>query len=216
MSLNRMKFLSGIITEDVYKDLEKIAFGDLKKADEPDTEWEAKVFKALDDYIMEPGSSEREALAQYMPDLFKLKPKYPDDLVPNVTTVYRGIQLSGNEYKQYINSEQNIMLTDDYVYNSRSSITSWTADAEVAKSFALQEHAGIIGKSPDWIWMRPCPAIVKATVDKSFILNTNLTNRFRNDPVAEHEILRYANEPIITTLFIDREWLQRYKQHNKL
>ena len=62
-------------------DMEKIAFGDLKNAAESDTKWEAAAYRALESYVMDHTYEHRDELERYLPDLFKMKSKYPNDLI---------------------------------------------------------------------------------------------------------------------------------------
>lgn len=213
--LNRLRQLAGI-NEDISRpittdDIEKVFFGDLKNAGEKDTEVENEIYAALDEFI--DGLEMTEAkpkLLKILKNLHRLKPKYPDDLIPKAKVVYRGTSASEQIYKSLILAKDDIRADGEYnysfMYHPRSEIQSWSTSKRVAKIFAELNAFGVT----------ETPAIMTTAVDDHFILTAALTNMIRRKSLGhvvsgdEHEIIRISKEPMKTKLTVSGKWLRRW------
>jgi hypothetical protein len=199
--------------EDI-KDMEKIAFGNLKQAEEKDTEWEAKVFQALRNFVAYADPANKTAADAVLKDVHDLKAKYPNDLMPNSRTAFRGTLFTKSHYKKFLttvdpdlidNSDRDIYV-GDIMYSPRSPIQSWTTDEHTANAFAATGESFM---GTDWQDERPYPAIIEAVVDDTFIFNTTLTNKIAqyNHIDDENEIIRTSGAPIKCKIYVLASWL---------
>jgi hypothetical protein len=100
MNIDRLRQLAGI--NEAIKDFEKVAFGNLKKSGEEDTEFEADVFDALSNFIQMSDPSNKADADAILKDVHALKAKYPDELVPDAKFAFRGTQLQSAKYRELL------------------------------------------------------------------------------------------------------------------
>jgi hypothetical protein len=214
MNFDRLRQLAGI--NEAVKDFEKVAFGNLKKSGEEDTEFEADVFDALSNFIQMSDPSNKADADAILKDVHALKAKYPDELVPDANFAFRGTQLQSAKYRELLeyysdddlaNMEQfDLMHVADIMYTPRSPIQSWTTREFTAVNFAA---AGDSGAGYKWWSTFPYPAVLEAKVDSTFIMSTDTTNRIadHNNIVHENEIIRTAGQPISCKVHVTADWL---------
>jgi hypothetical protein len=214
MNFDRLRQLAGI--NEAIDDFEKVAFGDLKKSDEADTEFEAAVFYALGEFIQMADPSNKAAADEILKDVHALKAKYPDELIPDSKFAFRGTQLPPDKYREFLeyysdddlaNMEQfDLMHVADIMYTPRSPIQSWTTRESTAVHFAA---AGDSGAGYKWESQFPYPAVLEARVDSTFIMSPDITNRIadRWRIAQEHEIIRTAGQPISCKVHVTANWL---------
>jgi hypothetical protein len=198
------------------KDMEDVAFGDMKKNDEKDTAWEASVYQALYNFIHDADPSNKASADRILKDVHALKAKYPKELMPNATSAMRGTQLSKERYASILSSvdwdkvnkmgRYDVCHVDNISYTPRSPIQSWTTSKAVAYSFAAIAEADSDGT---FRRDRPFPAVMYAPVDNTFIMSTAITNQiaYLNGIEAEDEIVRTSASPITCKLYVLAHWL---------
>ena len=207
-----MRKIINSLVESTNMDFEKVAFGDFQNRRERDTEDEARIFLALRSFIRGATPENKATADAALKELLHLKSRYPDVLEPDVAVCYRGTQLQKQDYmKLAAQGNKKKLLRIDYTYTPRSSIRSWTTKNKIAASFALTG-----GEDLDSGWERhshPYPAIIQATVDQTFVMNSGFTDQLSNEFLgrSESEIIRISNAPIKAVLLIKDEWLERYR-----
>ena len=141
-----------------------------------------------------------------------MKSRYPDVLEPDVAVCYRGTQLQEQDFMKLVaQGNKKKLLRIDYTYTPRSSIQSWTTKNKIASSFAINGGAD---DSEQWLAHHyPYPAIIQATVDQTFVMNSGFTDQLATEFLgrSESEIIRISNAPIKAVLLIKDEWLERYR-----
>jgi hypothetical protein len=209
---SEMRRLITLIESFQSNDFEKIAFGNLKGAAEPDTDFEHAVYDALENYIVDNMGSD---LLPFVEKLKQLQKQYPDDLIPDAEVVYRGTQLSENMYTWLAEQYDNLNDGDYTMLGIRdidptNKIEAWTTQFDVAVGFALEGWNAGDARNV-WLPQLPRPIIYKAKVDSSFLLNTDLTNRFfTGATIPEYEIIRAATTPIKAEIIVAKSWVGKY------
>ena len=204
--------------EDV-KDMENIAFGNLKRHAEPDTEWEAKVFQALRHFVSKATPENKINADAILKDVHALKAKYPKDLIPDSVRAYRGTLLTKSHYEKFLstvdpdlidNSDDSVYV-GEMMYSPRSPIQSWTTREYTAEAFAA---TGESFWGTDWQTERPYPAIIEVAVDDTFIINTTITNKIAkyNNIENENEIIRTSGTPIKCKIYVLASWLHNVRK----
>jgi hypothetical protein len=213
---DEMRRLMTIIESFQSNDFEKIAFGDLKKSGEADTEFEADVFDALRNFIQMSNPSNKADADAILKDVHVLKAKYPNELVPDSKFAFRGTQLQSAKYREFLeyyssdelaNMDQfDLMHVADIMYTPRSPIQSWTTRESIAVQFAA---AGDLAAGYKWESQFPYPAVLEAKVDSTFIMSTDITNQIAdlNNIAHENEIIRTAGQPISCKVHVTADWL---------
>ena len=214
MNFDRLRQLAGI--NEAVKDFEKVAFGDLKKSGEADTEFEADVFFALKHFIQYASPTNKVNADAILKDVHALKAKYPDELVPNSKYAYRGTQLPIDRYKEFLEmypadklvemDQFDIIHVADLMYTPRSPIQSWSTNDYIPMSFAATGEADA---GYDWMSRSPFPAVLEANVDSTFIMSTDITNQIAdyNNMGHENEIIRTAGQPISCKVHVIVDWM---------
>jgi hypothetical protein len=204
------------------KDMENVAFGNMRKHDEKDTEWEENVFQALFDFISSATPANKAVADKILKDVQAIKSKYPNELMPNATNAMRGTQLPKERYENILASVDwdavnrmdpfDAYHVGDISYTPRSPIQSWTTAEEIAYSFASSGDADLDG---EWMHAHPFPAVMYATVDDTFIMSTSITNHiaYLNGMSSEHEIIRTSAQPIKCKLHVTVDWLIESKKY---
>jgi len=207
-----MRKIINSLAESTNMDFEKVAFGNFQNRRERDTEDEARIFRALRSFIGSATPKNKATADAALKELLHLKSRYPDVLEPDVAVCYRGTQLQKQDYMKLAAQRGNEkLLRIDYTYTPRSSIQSWTTKNKIAASFALNG-----GEILDSGWKRrshPYPAIIQATVDQTFVMNSGFTDQLSNEILgqSESEIIRISNAPIKAVMLIKDKWLERYR-----
>tara|TARA_R110000851_G_scaffold8408_4_gene32339 strand:- start:1184 stop:1846 length:663 start_codon:yes stop_codon:yes gene_type:complete len=208
---DEMRRLMTIIESFQSNDFEKIAFGNLKGAEEVDTDFEHAVYDALETYIIDNMGSD---LLPFVEKLKQLQKQYPEDLIPNAKVVYRGAQMTDTMYTWLAGEYDNLSDGEFTMIGIRdvtpyTNIQAWTTQFDIAMGFALESwYSGSAGK---WSRALPRPVIYKANVDSSFLLNTGLTNRFfSSGDQPEYEILRVATNSIKAEVIVAKDWVRQY------
>jgi hypothetical protein len=220
MNIDRLRQLAGLNEDE--KDFEKVAFGDLKGSDEEDTNFEDKVFNALDNFIQYASPSNKTDADAILKDVHALKAKYPDELVPDAKHAYRGTQLSVDKYKKFLAmypaekletmDQFSFLHVADIMYTPRSPIQSWTTNDYTAMNFAA---TGETAAGYDWVVDFPFPAVLEARVDTTFIMSTNITNRIadKHNLPHENEIIRTDGSPMSCKVHVIVDWLVQARLH---
>lgn len=211
-----MKINQIIKLREDHKDMETVAFGDMKHNDEADTEWEQAVFQALYDFVGDANPSNKVAADQILKDVHAIKSQYPADLLPEANTAYRGTQLPKERYASILASvdwakvnsmgDYDAYKVSEFSYSPRSPIQSWTTNEEVAFHFAATGQAHTDDR---WSTFFPFPAVLVVDVDHTFIMSTAITNHIAsmNDIAPEWEIIRTSAQPIQCKLYVLAHWL---------
>jgi hypothetical protein len=116
-----------------------------KENPEKDVDEERKLYKALSDWVQD-----RRISAKFLKQLDKLKDMmdqglYKDVLKPKLGKVYRGMQLSttlaeemfGNNIFDEITTENLVVKIENYVYEPRKMISSWSYKKRTALGFSV-------------------------------------------------------------------------------
>ena len=211
----RLHELLESIEDRAYKDFQKFLFGDIKSANEKDTKLEKEIYDIIKDYMFN-NTKERNAAAKDVLDyLHQYRNVFPDDLIPDSDTVYRGTNVT-DEFYHFMAREHQLeddersgkvdfnninWYKTDYVYKPKSFIQSWTTKFRVAEQFS-GDHTNSV--------------ILEAKVDDDFILSTALSNLISKDAGQgeEHEIIRISGNPINTIAYIDRYQLESFLMHH--
>ena len=206
-----MRKIINSLAESTNMDFEKVAFGDFQNRRERDTKDEARIFLALRSFIRGATPENKATADAALKELLHLKSRYPEVLEPNADVCYRGTQLQKQDYMKLVaQGNKKKLLRIDYTYSPRSSIQSWTTRNKVAASFALN---GGDGSGTGWHETEyPYPAIIQVTVDQTFVMNSEFTDRLSRDAIghSESEIIRISSTPIKAVLLIKNEWLEHY------
>ena len=183
-------------------DFEKVLFGDLKNDPEKDTDIEYKIYMAISNFIKFPDQEAKGNALKALKYLKHFKDIFPDDLVPDSRTVYRGTSITMNMFVKNINSikinkESEVLeFTFDYYYKAKAPIQSWTTISAIGGTFR--------GKESEETMHVNIPVVLVAEADDSFILNSKLTNRISKQyhNYSEHEIIRISKNPIKCKILI--------------
>ena len=205
------------VKEDIYdittNDIENVLFGDAKKADEKDTKIEKQIFHIINDYLANmPGPDEKTNAIYVLRQLYKLRNKYPEDIIPKAEKAYRGTIINKNFMKKLLKKVKNppVFLPHDrgarhyaipYLYTSKSEIQSWTTDPGIANYFAHESERDQINAQDG---VTPIPVIIECDVDETFMLTAALTNIISE--YEENEIIRISKKPIQSILYLNREY----------
>lgn len=176
-----------LVESKCFKNFENVLFGEFKdfykSQQEPDTDYEKKVFKMLWDFAR--GNYEEgkvpTAFVKAIKELQKCANEYPTILQPPPKKLYRGTAIKIDEFvKVYVDGKKykNNMVVN-YEYNPRSEIQSWTTNRHTAESFLNTWHdpeKGTLG----------CILTVDKP-DKTFLFNPEFMNTMYSQ---EDEVLR--------------------------
>lgn len=220
VDFNRLRQLAGI-EEDIKKsDIENVFFGNLKNSPERDTDIEGKLFSLITDYVENSDMADRNKIFKALQDLQKLKPYFPDDLIPKAKYAYRGTKVLPNVYERILRERRGDIRENDsfyffnFTYKSRAKIQSWTISRAVAEDFAAGSFNYHDKVNPN------LPAIIKVDINDDFIMSTKITNlinmiEFGMDKL-EYEIFRISDKPIQSRVFVKPEWIITWAQKNRI
>ena len=188
------------------RDFEKVLFGDLKAANEPDTEKENNIFKAVRYFIKNANRINKSEAYDALKYLEQFKDVFPDDIVPKADTVYRGTGINIDQLKPLFKKYKSrniipfdhsgyVRMAENFSYRPKSYIQSWTTSFKVAEDFA-DDSSGF-------------PVIYMTDVDDSFILNSELTNKIAQymNIHKESELIRITSKPIECVLLMKKSFL---------
>ena len=198
-------------------------FGDELGGTEKNTGTENSYIRDINDFT--DNQYGEETTPELIKDLKNLKgcvKQYPEVLIPEKTSVYRGTLIPLSYFiknKVKINTLESI----PYLYKANSKIQSWTPDFDVASTFGNQDSINEFSKdfniqnyqTPE-ARQNLLSQILKANIKLAFVLNytTNPSEflfkakyfRMLSKNTHEDEILRIDNKPIqVSAKFNDHE-----------
>lgn len=187
-------------------------FGDLLGG-EKDLTQEKEIRKAVQSFFSDKLTyrEKPEAVVKAFQELLKCKGKFPNELQPNVSLVYRGVRLTTpdilkiKDWKFIDETHQEIIGTGSY--KSKYPIQSWSASKIRAEFFAID--------FPSWRKKKMIPAVVIAVPPKSEMLfNTSFvkslklgskkTAKFSN----EQELVRVSNDALSCKFVIPVQYIK--------
>ena len=190
----------------------KTLFGDLLGG-EKDLTQEKEIRKAVQSFFSDKLTyrDKPENVVNAFRELLKCKGKFPNELQPNISLVYRGVRLGMGDilkvkdWKFVDDTRQEIIGTA--TYQSKYPIQSWSASKIRAEFFAID--------FPSWRKKKIVPAIVIAVPNKndmlfnttfvrSLKLGSKRTAKFSN----EQEMVRVSNEPLQCKFVIPVQYLK--------
>lgn len=187
-------------------------FGDLFNG-EKDLTQEKEIRKAVQSFFSDKLTyrEKPETIVNAFRELLKCKGKFPNELQPNVTLVYRGVRLNMSDiikikdWKFIDDTRQEIIGTG--TYQSKYPIQSWSASKIRAEFFAID--------FPSWRKKKIVPAIVIAVPNKNDMLfNTNfvkslkLSNKRTSKFSDEQEIVRVSTDSLSCKFVIPTQYLK--------
>ena len=192
---------------DCRRKFERFMFGTYTNTGEPDTEYEAQVFKMLRQWVSKSTRtsriSDRKDFQKMFRELASCTDLYTNILDPrkNGKWAYHGSSLpvkyvEAIAHKAVPVKLKNVwvMKIDNWTYRPTGVIQSWTISRAIADFFANQR----VGFSSRMGSESRHPVVYKAKIDDTFVLNPD----FMDKMYGEREVIRFENTPIKTTLYL--------------
>lgn len=198
--------------EDCAKIFGKTLFGDLLGG-EKDLTQEKEIKKAVQHFFSDKLTyrAKPESVVKAFRALLNCKSKFPAELQPNVTLVYRGVRLTMpdilkvKDWKFVDETRQEITGTG--TYTSKYPIQSWSASKIRAEFFAID--------FPSWRSKKLIPTVVVATPDKSdmlfntaFVTKLKASSKSTAEYSKEQEIVRVSDKPIPCRFVIPVQYIK--------
>jgi len=152
-----------------------------------------------------------QAVVNAFRELLKCKGKFPEELQPNVSLLYRGIRLKESDivkvkdWKFTDDTKQELVGTG--TYKSKYPVQSWSASKIRAEFFSID--------FPDWRREKLLPAIVMAVPDRSEMLfNTKFVMELKKHAKGtqkyymEQEIVRVSDKKINCKFFLPTQYVR--------
>lgn len=190
----------------------KTLFGDLVGG-EKDLTQEKEIRKAVQSFFSDKLTyrDKPEAVVNAFRELLKCKGKFPNELQPNVSLVYRGVRMTAGDilkvkdWKFVDDTRQEIVGTGNY--QSKYPIQSWSASKIRAEFFSID--------FPSWRKKKIVPAVVLAVPSKNEMLfntafvrslkmGSKRTAKFSN----EQELVRVSNSSLQCKFVIPVQYLK--------
>ena len=180
------------------KDFEKVLFGTVKGKKEKDTARETKLFRNIVNFISVPNNENKKDAHKALQYLKKFKEIFPNDLNPDAKTVYRGTNITLDQFEKIFSNKKfkkGETLYSDFTYKPKSNIQSWSTVHTVAKNFAKR-----FGRYNNYIF----PAILAADVNDYFIMNSRMSNIIAKSTGVgnENEVIRISKSPLKCNLSV--------------
>jgi len=187
-------------------------FGDLNGG-EKDLTQEKEIRKAVQSFFSDKLTyrDKPETVVNAFRELLKCKGKFPNELQPNVSLVYRGVRMTMpdilkiKDWKFVDDTRQEIIGTGNY--QSKYPIQSWSASKIRAEFFAID--------FPSWRKKKIVPAIVIAIPSKnemlfntSFVKNLKMSSKRTAKFSNEQEIVRVSNDSLSCKFLIPVQYLK--------
>jgi len=187
-----------------------ILFGDYRKKGEKDTEYEAKIFNALYNWVS--GSymhgKYRKNFNLVINELKQLKTQYPDVLKPTTNVLYRLMDMDLNNFKNdiiFFKKENNRWYNPvKHLYTPLSYVTSWTTSEGVAFGFKNKPVGLAIDRSIPYNFS--IRIVAKATFpDDELLFNPSFFNSLSLEITKnrQNEILHLGKKPIKVNYIFD-------------
>lgn len=198
--------------DDCAKIFGKTLFGDLFGG-EKDLTQEKDIRKAVQHFFSDKLTyrTKPESVVNAFRALMKCKSKFPAELQPNVTLVYRGVRLTFpdilkiKDWKFVDDTRQEITGTG--VYTSKYPMQSWSSSKIRAEFFAID--------FPSWRSKKLIPTVVVAMPDKADMLfNTAYITKFKAAGKStakyskEQEIVRVSDRPLSCRFVIPVQYIK--------
>ncbi len=198
--------------EDCVKIFGKTLFGDLIGG-EKDLTQEKEIKKAVQHFFSDKLTyrAKPESVVKAFRALLNCKSKFPAELQPNVTLVYRGVRLTMPDILRVKDwkfiDETHQEITGTGIYTSKYPIQSWSASKIRAEFFAID--------FPSWRSKKLIPTVVVATPDKSdmlfntaFVTKLKASSRNTAEYSKEQEIVRVSDKPIPCRFVIPVQYIK--------
>ena len=217
--------LNNILTEakcdaDIGKILfHKFAFYYPKNKDEPDTEYEKRVYDSIKSFIRGDFNnvSKDKDLVNVIKELLKCKDDIPLALKPRDVMLYRGSFAGMDMFQKYFTKNVKIFglskrpvyreANVKYKYNPNSLIQSWTTDLNVAKQFMTKQRNS---KG----FQNGFPIIYKLDKpNKEFIFNDRFLNLFHFD---EDEVIRLGKSITVDSVIYYPDDIRKFMMLNNI
>lgn len=198
--------------DDCAKVFGNVLFGN-PPGSENDLAKEKEIRKAVQSFFSDKLTyrSKPENVVNAFRQLLKCKGKFPNELQPNVSLLYRGVRmkeadiLKVKDWKFVDETKQEIVGTG--TYTSKYPIQSWSASKIRAEFFSID--------FPDWRAKHLIPAVVIAVPDKEEMLfNTKFVMDFKRKMKStqkyamEQEIVRVSTKPISCKFVLPTQYIR--------
>lgn len=197
----------------------KFAFYYPKDKDEPDTDYESRVYDSIKAFIRGDFNnvSKDKELVNIIKELLKCKEDIPLALKPRDVRLYRGSFATMDTFDTYFRKNVNIFglskrpvyreSETKYTYKPKSIIQSWTTELGVAKQFMTKQRNSKGFKNG-------FPIIYKLNKpSKEFIFNDRFLNLFHFD---EDEVIRLGKNITVDSIIYYPEDIRQFMMLNDI